>query len=499
MVTGASMAQLAIILVDARKGILTQTRRHSYLCHLLGIKHVVLAINKIDLIGYDQSTYRKIIKEYKNFSVQVGIKNFTAIPISALKGDNILFNSKKTKWYSGLTLMEHLENVTINNFENETDPFYMPVQWVNRPNQNFRGYSGRIVSGTIKTNDKIFVFPSGKPSRVSRIVTYDGDLDIAVSGQSITVTFSDEIDCSRGQIITSEKYPLEVANQFETTIIWMDEVSLVPGRSYYLKIGTQTVSATVGEPKYKINIDNLEHIAVKTMDMNSICVANIYLDQPIPFTTYSKNRVLGGFILINKMTNATAGAGLINFALRRAQNIHWQTIDVTRENREDLKNQNPSVIWLTGISSSGKTTIANIVEKKLNRMNRHTFLLDGDNVRHGLNKDLGFSEKDRVENIRRVGEVTKLMTDAGLIVITAFISPFRSERETVRKMMEPGEFIEVYIDTPLSIAEKRDVKGLYDNTFRFIEKFTSRQPLRSTRKADIHIDTLKISAEKLIK
>lgn len=497
MVTGASTAELAVILIDARKGILTQTRRHSYLTKLLGIKNIVLAVNKMDLVGYDQATFDQIVADYTAFANSIGVTDFTAIPISGFKGDNITALSDNTKWYTGPTLMQHLENVELDQASDQSGAFRMPVQWVNRPNLDFRGFSGKIAAGSIRPNDEVRILPSGKTSYVARIVTYDGDLGMGVAGQSITLTLKDEVDCSRGQIIVAAKDPLEVADQFEATVIWMDEADLIPGRSYYLKIGAQTVSATVAQPKYQINVNTLEHTAVKTLDLNAIGVATITTDRAIPFAAYADNRELGGFILVDKITNATVGAGLINFALRRAQNIHWQATDIDRAHHANLKNQKPAVLWMTGLSGSGKSTIANAVEKKLARMNRHTFLLDGDNVRHGLNKDLGFTDADRIENIRRVGEVAKLMTDAGLIVITAFISPFRSERDMVRNMMQPGEFVEVHIDTPLSVAEERDVKGLYAKARAGdLKNFTGiDSPYEAPETPEIRIDTTAMTIE----
>ncbi|MEY2991993.1 MAG: hypothetical protein RI946_1387 [Pseudomonadota bacterium] len=497
MVTGASTAELAVILIDARKGILTQTRRHSYLTHLLGIKNIVLAVNKMDLVEYSKDIFDQIVADYTAFAASIGVTDFTAIPISGFKGDNITMLSENTKWYSGPTLMQHLENVELDQSADQGLSFRMPVQWVNRPNLDFRGFSGKIASGIVKPGDEVRILPSGKTSHVDRIVTLGGDLDQAVAGQSITLTLRDEVDCSRGQIITAAKDPLEVADQFEATVIWMDETDLVPGRAYYLKIGAQTVSATLAQPKYQINVNTMEHTAAKTLELNAIGVATMTTDRAIPFAPYANNRELGGFILIDKMTNATVGAGLINFALRRAQNIHWQATDINRDHHANLKNQKPAVLWMTGLSGSGKSTIANAVEKKLARMNRHTFLLDGDNVRHGLNKDLGFTDADRIENVRRVGEVAKLMTDAGLIVITAFISPFRSERDMVRNMMQPGEFIEVFVDTPLSVAEQRDVKGLYAKARAGdLKNFTGiDSPYEAPEVPEIHIDTTKMSID----
>ena len=497
MVTGASTADLAIILIDARKGVLTQTRRHSYLCHLIGIKNIVLAVNKMDLVNYEQETFDQIVEEYKHFATEIGIDKFTALPISGFKGDNITAESKNTPWYQGSPLMHHLETVNLEQIHDDQDAFRMPVQWVNRPNLDFRGFCGKIASGQVRPGDEVRILPSGKTSHIDRIVTQDGDLDIAQKDQSVTLTLRDEVDCSRGQIITAAKEPLEVADQFETTLIWMEEEALTPGRAYYLKVGAQTVSATVAEPKYQINVNTLDHSAAKTLELNSIGVANITTDRAIPFASYSENRELGGFILIDKITNATVAAGLINFALRRAQNIHWQATDVNRDHHANLKNQKPAVLWLTGLSGSGKSTIANAIEKKLAGMNRHTFLLDGDNVRHGLNKDLGFTDADRIENIRRVGEVARLMTDAGLIVITAFISPFRAERTMVREMMQPGEFVEVFIDTPLNIAEQRDVKGLYAKARAGeLKNFTGiDSPYETPENPEIIIDTTQMDIE----
>lgn len=497
MVTGASTAELAVILIDARKGVLTQTRRHSYLVHLLGIQNIALAVNKMDLVDYAREPFEAIVADYASFAQSIGVKEFTAIPISGFKGDNITALSAHTPWYGGPTLMQHLEEVELDQQAGQSAAFRMPVQWVNRPNLDFRGFAGKVASGAVKPGDEVRILPSGKTSRVDRIVTYDGDVEEAGAGQSITLTLKDEIDCSRGQVIAAAKDPLEVADQFEATLIWMDEEHLIPGRSYYMKIGAQTVSATISQPKYQVNVNTLEHAAAKTLELNAIGVVTVTTDRSIPFAPYAENRELGGFILIDKMTNGTAGAGLIHFALRRSQNIHWQAIDIDRAHRARLKNQKPVVLWMTGLSGAGKSAIANAVEKRLARMNRHTFLLDGDNVRHGLNKDLGFTEADRIENIRRVGEVAKLMTDAGLIVITAFISPFRSEREMVRQMMEPGEFIEVFVDTPLQVAEGRDVKGLYAKARSGeLKNFTGiDSPYEPPETPEIRIDTTAMSID----
>jgi bifunctional enzyme CysN/CysC len=497
MVTGASTADLAVILIDARKGVLTQTRRHSYLAHLLGIRNLVLAINKMDLIGYSQEKYEAIVADYRKFATSIGIQDFVAMPISGLAGDNIASHSANMPWYTGPTLMDHLSTVEVDTTRDQALPFRMPVQWVNRPNLDFRGFAGLICSGTVKQGDAIRVLPSGKTSTVTRIVTFDGDLEQAVAGQSITLCLADEIDCSRGDVIAASNAPPEVSNQFEATVVWMFEEPLLPGRSYWLKLGTQTVNATLQQPKYQINVNTMEHLAAKSLELNSIGVVNLSTTKPIVFEPYAQDRQLGGFILIDKLSNATVAAGMLHFSLRRAQNIHWQALQVTRESRVRLKNQKPAVLWLTGLSGAGKSTIANQIDRKLSRMNRHTFLLDGDNVRHGLNRDLGFTEADRVENIRRVGEVAKLMTDAGLIVITAFISPFRAERQLVRDLIAPGEFYEVHIDTPLAIAEARDVKGLYKKARSGqLKNFTGiDSPYEAPEKPEIRIDSTQTSAE----
>jgi bifunctional enzyme CysN/CysC len=497
MVTGASTADLAVILIDARKGVLVQTRRHSYLCHLIGIKNVVLAVNKMDLVDYDQSVFDAIVADYAEFASSIGIEGFTALPISGFKGDNITTLSANTPWYAGPTLIEHLETVEVLSSLDAEKPFRMPVQWVNRPNLDFRGFSGLIATGGVKPGDKIRVLPSGKTSTITRVVSYDGDLEEAVAGQSVTVCFEDEIDCSRGSVISVADNPPQTADQFEATVVWLADEALIPGRAYWLKLGTQMVSATVAEPKYTVNVNTMEHMAAKTLDLNAIGVAELTTDKQMVFEPYADNRTLGGFILIDKMTNATVAAGMLHFSLRRSQNVHWQAIDIDRAQHANLKNQKPAVLWFTGLSGSGKSTIANMVEKKLHRMNRHTFLLDGDNVRHGLNKDLGFTEADRIENIRRVGEVAKLMTDAGLIVITAFISPFQADREMVRAMLPEGEFIEVFIDTPLRVAEARDVKGLYKKARSGeLKNFTGiDSPYEAPRNPEVRIDTTAISPE----
>lgn len=491
MVTGASTADLAVILIDARKGVLVQTRRHSYLCHLIGIRNIVLAVNKMDLVEYDHAVFDGIVKDYAEFAQSIGIESFTALPISGFRGDNITARSENTPWYSGPTLIEHLETVELLSSVDADRPFRLPVQWVNRPNLDFRGFSGLIATGSVQPGDAIRVLPSGKTSTVSRIVTLDGDLDRAVAGQSVTLCLADEIDCSRGDVIAAADGPPEAADQFEATLVWLNDDPMVVGRAYWLKLGTQTVSVTVQQPKYAVNVNSMEHIAVKTLDLNAIGVAEIITDRPIVFEPYAENRALGGFILIDKLSNATVAAGMLHFSLRRAQNVHWQPTDLTREDHARMKNQTPRVLWFTGLSGAGKSTIANEVEKRLALMNRHTFLLDGDNVRHGLNKDLGFTEADRIENIRRVGEVAKLMADAGLIVLTAFISPFRAEREMVRKMLPEGEFVEIFVDTPLDVAEARDVKGLYKKARSgALKNFTGiDSPYEEPLSPEIRIDT----------
>lgn len=491
MVTGASTADLAIILVDARKGVLTQTRRHSFLAQLLGIKHIVLAVNKMDLVDYSKDVFDRICLSYRAFASEIGITNFQPIPISGFKGDNIASSSANTPWYRGPALIEHLENVEVAASSDEARTFRMPVQWVNRPNLDFRGFSGQIASGRIAPGDEVRVVPSGKTTKINRIVTLTGDLDEAVAGQSVTLTFEDEVDCSRGDVIAIADQPPEVADQFEATVVWMADEAMIPGRAYWLKLGTQLVSVNLKAPKYEVNVNTLDHLAAKTLELNSIGVLELTTDKPLVFEAYADNKALGGFILIDKMTNATVAAGMLHFSLRRAQNVHWQATDISRAMRADLKNQKPAILWFTGLSGSGKSTIANLVEKKLHRMNRHSFLLDGDNVRHGLNKDLGFTDADRIENIRRVGEVARLMTDAGLIVITAFISPFRAERDMVRAMVPDGEFIEVFVDTPLDVAESRDVKGLYKKAREGqLKNFTGiDSPYEAPEDAEIRIDT----------
>ncbi len=498
MVTGASTADLAVILVDARKGVLVQTRRHSFIAHLLGIRHIVLAVNKMDLIGYDQAIFDQIVADYSSFSESIGIESFAAIPISGFKGDNITAApSLATPWYGGPSLIAHLENVELGGDAAQSRPLRMPVQWVNRPNLDFRGFSGLIASGSVKPGDAVRIVPSGKTSTVKSIVTFGGDLDSAVAGQSVTLTLTDEIDCSRGDVIAAAGDPPEASDQFEATLVWMSDEALKPGRGYWLKLAAQTVTASVQEPKYEINVNTMARLAAKTLELNAIGVAEIQTDRPITFEAYENSRSLGGFILIDKITNATVAAGLLHFSLRRAQNVHWQATTITRADHAALKNQQPRVLWFTGLSGSGKSTIANAVEQRLNLMNRHTFLLDGDNVRHGLNKDLGFTEADRIENIRRVGEVARLMADAGLVVLTAFISPFRAERQMVREILPEGEFIEIFVDTPLSVAEARDVKGLYKKARAGeLKNFTGiDSPYEPPENPDIRVNTVEMTVD----
>ena len=497
MITGASTADCAAILIDARKGVLTQTRRHSFLAKLIGIRHIVLAVNKMDLVDYDQSTFDRIVADYRDFAKQIGIETFTAIPISGLAGDNITTRSENTSWYTGPVLLEHLETVDLSNDESANEAFRLPVQWVNRPNLDFRGFAGQIAAGTVKPGDAIRVIPSGKTSTISRIVSFDGDLDQASAGQSITVTFDDEIDCSRGDVICAADDPAEAADQFEATVVWMADEEMLPGRNYILKIGTQTVSAAVQHPKYRIDVNTMEHLAAKTLGLNDIGVCELSTDKRVVYTAYTENKDMGGFILIDRMTNATVAAGTLHFALRRAQNVHWQSIDVSRESHAVIKNQRPRVLWFTGLSGSGKSTIANLVEQKLHALGKHTFILDGDNIRHGLNKDLGFTDADRVENIRRIGEVARLMTDAGLIVLTSFISPFRAERQLARSMMGDSEFVEIYVNTPLEVAESRDVKGLYKKARAGdLKNFTGiDSPYEPPENPEITVDTTTMTAE----
>lgn len=491
MVTGASTADAAVMMVDARKGLLPQTRRHSYLVSLLGIRHILVAINKMDLVDYSESAFNSIVQDYRELAEHLGLDNVTFIPMSAFKGDNITENSANMPWYSGPPLMDFLETAEIDEDAIANTPFRMAVQWVNRPNLDFRGFTGTIAGGRIRPGDRIRVQPSGQESTVARIVTMDGDLDEAVAGQSITLTTTDEIDMSRGDVISTVAEPAEIADQFECTVNWMHDSPLLPGRPYLLKIGTRTVNATVTDIKHQVDVNTRQHMAAKTLELNDIGVCNLSLDRSIAFDPYNQNRDMGSFILIDRISNNTVGAGMINFALRRAHNIHMQPVDIDKSARARIKAQKSCVLWFTGLSGAGKSTIANAVEKRLHALGHHTYLLDGDNVRHGLNKDLGFTDVDRVENIRRIAEISKLMVDAGLIVISAFISPFRAEREMARSMVEDNEFIEIHVDTPLEVAEERDVKGLYRKARDGqLSNFTGiDSPYEAPESPELHLET----------
>ena len=497
MATGASTADVAIILVDASQGVLTQTRRHSFIVSMVGVKRIILAVNKLDLVDYSQDVFESIVSDYSEFAEEaLSIEEITAIPISALKGDNIVGSSDNTPWYQGSSIMEYLESVEVS-ATSQSRPFRMPVQWVNRPNLDFRGFAGLIGSGMVSPGDRIRVLPSGTESTVERIVTMEGDLELAGAGRSVTLTLSDEIDISRGDSIVAADSPCGVADQFQTRILWMDESAMMPGRQYLFKSNTQTTSMTLGRLNHRIDVNTLEELPAKVLDMNEIGVCNISLSSRVAFDSYEDDPTMGGFIIIDRMTNNTVGMGLIDYALRRAENIHWQSMDVTKQSRAEQKSQQPKLLWFTGLSGSGKSSIANILEKKLQAMGRHTISLDGDNVRHGLNRDLGFTKADRVENIRRVGETSKLMVEAGLICIASFISPFASEREMVRNLMGDGEFIEVFVDTPLEVCEQRDVKGLYAKARAGeLPNFTGiSSPYESPVNPEIRIDTTDMSAE----
>jgi bifunctional enzyme CysN/CysC len=497
MVTGASTADAAVILVDARNRVLTQTRRHSYLVSLIGIRHVALAINKMDLVGYSEQRYREIERQYREFAARIGLSDVTCIPMSALRGDNILSPSANTPWHRGATLMGWLETVEVDEDRLQKMPLRMPVQWVNRPSMDFRGFSGTVVSGVARPGDRIRVQPSGRETCIARIATFDGDKSQAVAGESITLTLTDEIDISRGDLISAAEAPAQVAAQFDATVVWMSEQPMLRGRSYLMKIGAKTVTATIAPLKYKINVNTLEHLAAEKLELNDIGVCELELDQPICFDPYTENRDTGGFILIDRITNDTVGAGMLRFALRRAHNIHVQHTDIDKPARASIKGQKPCVLWFTGLSGAGKSTIANLVEKELHAMGYHTYILDGDNVRRGLNKDLGFTAADRVENIRRIAEVARLMLDAGLIVLTAFISPFRAERRMARSLVEDDEFIEIFVDTPLNVAEQRDPKGLYKKARRGeIKNFTGiDSPYEQPENPELSLDTTTLAPE----
>ncbi|MGE6698635.1 sulfate adenylyltransferase subunit CysN [Hyphomonas sp. NPDC076900] len=497
MATGASTADLAILLVDARKGIITQTRRHAFIVTLLGIRKLVLAVNKMDLVDWDPEVFDAIDAEFYNFSHQLaGDLEIQAIPLSALNGDNMLLPSERMKWYNGPTLLQHLEGVSLDP-KHHSEPFRLPVQWVNRPDSEFRGFSGTITSGAVKVGDRIRSLPSARESEVTRIVTYDGDLPEACAGQAVTLTLADEIDTSRGDILACATASPEVSDQFQAHILWMSEADMLPGRRYLMRIGTQTVTATINAPKYRIDVNDMQHRPARTLGLNDIGVCTLSLEQPIAYDPFTAARKTGSFILLDRNTNDTIGMGLIDFGLRRAENIHWQTLDISRDDLADLKSQRPAVLWFTGISGSGKSTIANALQRRLHSVGKHTFLMDGDNVRHGLNRDLGFTDADRVENIRRVSEVAKLMSDAGLITIVSFISPFEAERQMARRLMQAGEFVEIFIDTPLAVAEGRDVKGLYRKARAGeILNFTGiNSPYEPPAFPEIRIDTTRVDVE----
>ncbi len=502
MVTGASTADLAVILVDARKGLLTQTRRHSHLVALLGLQQVVLAINKMDLVGYDEATCRRIEAEYRAFAAGLGLQHITAVPLSGLVGDNVVARSPHMPWYSGPTLMEHLETCEVHETRLQQGPLRLPVQWVNRPHADFRGFCGLIASGRVRPGDRVVVQPSGRSSTVARIVgtgvgADGGDRPLAVAGESVTLTLADEVDVSRGDLISADYAPAEVADQFEASIVWMADEPLLPGRPYLLKLGACTAGVSITEAKYKLNVNTQERLAAKQLELNEIGVCNIALDRALPFDPYRHNRDTGGFILIDRVSQHTVGAGMLHFALRRAHNLRVQPQDVDQAARARLLGQKPVLLWFTGLSGAGKSTISNLVEKRLHAAGYASYLLDGDNVRHGLNKDLGFTEADRVENIRRIAEVARLMVDAGLIVLTAFISPFRSERQLARRLVAEAQFIEVFVDTPLAQAEARDVKGLYAKARRGeLVNFTGiDSPYEAPNQPELRLDTTALTAE----
>ncbi|GAA4108347.1 sulfate adenylyltransferase subunit CysN [Aminobacter aganoensis] len=499
MATGASTADLAIVLVDARQGVLRQTRRHSIIASLLGIRNIVVAVNKIDLVGFDQKVFDRITAEYAAFAESLGFKSVVPIPMSARFGDNVTRRSDKMGWYSGPTLIEHLESVVVEE-EAAERPFRFPVQYVNRPNLDFRGFAGTIASGSVSQGDEIVVAKSGKPSTVKRIVAQGGDLRTAVAGQAVTIVLEDEVEVSRGNLLVAPAARPHVADQFAANVVWFDEQALLPGRSYILRTETDQASATVTDLKYRINVNDFAHEAAKSLEMNEVGVCNISAQSPVAFDSFADNRTTGAFILIDRISNATVGAGMILHPLRRSENIHWQSLDVTSKARADLKNQRPAVLWFTGLSGSGKSTVANLLEKKLHATGRHTYVLDGDNVRHGLNRDLGFTDEDRVENIRRVAEVAKLMADAGLIVIVSFISPFRAERRMARELMGQGEFVEVFVDTPFEECAKRDPKGLYARALAgAIKNFTGvDSPYETPKNPEIHLQTLGKTPEEMV-
>jgi bifunctional enzyme CysN/CysC len=460
MATGASTADLAVILIDARKGLLTQTRRHSRIAALMGIRHVVLAINKMDLLNFSQATFDQIVADYSAFAAGFRFASTQPIPLSGLDGDNVLHKSARTPWYNGPSLMAYLDTVDVRD-NRERQAFRMPVQWVNRPTLDFRGFCGRVVEGHIRAGDPVRVLPSGVQTRVKSVIAGFDEVEEGHSGDAVTLTLTDEVDASRGDVLVAVENAPQIADQFQARLLWMHEHAMTPGRPYLMKLTTKEVTVTVTDIKYREDVNTGAHLAAKTLRLNEIATVNLSTSAPLVFEPYGVNRVLGSFILIDKLTFETVGAGMIDFGLRRASNIHWQALDINKAARAAQKHQTPKCIWFTGLSGSGKSTLANLLEKRLHAEGKHTYLLDGDNVRHGLNRDLGFTEADRVENIRRVAEVAKLMVDAGIIVLTAFISPFKSERRMVRELFQEAEFVEVFVDTPIATCERRDVKGLY--------------------------------------
>jgi bifunctional enzyme CysN/CysC len=498
MVTGASNADLSVILIDARKGVIEQTKRHAYICSLLGIKQVVLAINKMDLIDYDESIFHQIHDDFLAFSSQLKFNTITPIPMSALKADNVVSRSANMTWFRGPTLMAILETAPIPDLASDYG-LRFPVQWVNRPHLDFRGFSGTVAAGTVKPGDDVRVLPSGATAKVQQIVLFEQTLESAQCGQAVTLTLDKEIDASRGDMIVSAKGPCEVSDQFEVELVWMASDQGFIGRSYGMQIGSNWVNAQITEIKHKTNVNTMEKTPARTLELNDIVVAKISLDKPVAYETYEQCRPLGAFILVDRFSNATVGAGMIDFALRRASNVHTQNLTVDKTQRNKLNGHTGKVLWFTGLSGSGKSTIANIVEQKLHQQGIRTYILDGDNVRHGLNKDLGFTEADRIENIRRITEVAHLMVDAGLVVFTAFISPFRAERDAARSIFEDGEFVEIYVDTSLEIAEQRDVKGLYKKARKGeIPNFTGiNSPYEEPENPDFTLSTSNATPEQL--
>ena len=498
MATGASTADLAVVLVDARKGVLTQTRRHSWICALFGVKQIVLAVNKMDAVGYDEAVFERIAAEYRTLAGTLGLPSVHVLPLSALRGDNVTTRSSTMPWYSGPTLLEYLETLPI--VASTQTAFRLPVQWVNRPHQDFRGFAGTLADGRVAPGDAVVALPSGRRSRIARVIGSDGDVVEAIAGEAITLTLEDEIDASRGDVLAAANDPPEVADQFAAHLLWLDPAALLPGRGYWLKLGSATVNAQVSEIKHRIDINSQEHLAAKRLELNEVAAVNLALDRPIAYEPYTRSRALGAFVLIDRQSNATVGAGTLDFALRRASNLHWQATDVDKAARARLKGQTPKVVWFTGLSGSGKSTLANALERRLHAAGRHTYLLDGDNVRHGLNRDLGFTDADRVENIRRVAEVAKLMTEAGLIVLVSFISPYRSERRMARERFAPGEFVEVFVDTPLEECEKRDLKGLYAKARAGrIPNFTGiSAPYEAPEAPEVHLRTVGASPDALV-